>query len=388
MNADTTVSTSTSATSRAVAAATLASLPRQTPGRLRRLIAAGDPEDVLHRVIHGDSVVSSLPDDIRRLWSHVAPLRLREISDRYETAGVSVVVHGDEGYPAALAHDPVAPAVLFVRGDLGVLHQRRVAIIGTRHATQRGRWLARRWGRELAELGVCVVSGLARGIDAHAHVGVLDASHDMACGPAGVVASGLDVPYPAEHRQLWARVAEHGVLMSESPPGTAPEQHRFPLRNRILAGLAEVVVVVESRARGGSMITVREAMKRDVAVLAVPGSPEAPTSEGTNVLLRDGCAPVLDVTDIITALGLDTRRMHGAHDVRVRPEGDEIAVLSELQHAPQSIDTLVMRTGRDALSLAVLLGRLEAKQWVAHVDGWWEALVGPATTQSRHNTAR
>lgn len=374
----------TSVTSRSVAAAALASLPRQTPGRLRRLIAAGNPDDVLQRIIDADPVVSTLPDDIRRLWSDVAPQRLHDAAERCARADIAVVVLGDDQYPPALAHDPMAPAVLFVRGSLDVLCHRRVAIIGTRHATQRGRWLARQWGRELAELGVCVVSGLARGIDAYAHVGVLDASHGNASGPAGVVASGLDVPYPAEHQQLWSRVAERGVLMSESPPGTAPEQHRFPLRNRILAGLAEVVVVVESRARGGSMITVREAMKRDVAVLAVPGSPDAPASEGTNVLLRDGCAPVLDVTDIITALGLDTRRMHGAHDARVRPEGEEIALLGELQHAPQSIDTLVMRTGRDALSLAVLLGRLEAKQWVAHVDGWWEALLTPDAGSQDH----
>ena len=225
----------------------------------------------------------------------------------------------------------------------------------------------------MSEMGICVVSGLARGIDAHAHVGALAGR----CGPAGVVASGLDVPYPAEHRQLWSQVADRGVLISESPPGTAPEAHRFPLRNRILAAMSEVLVVVESRAKGGSMITVREAMKRDVTVLAVPGSPDAPVSEGANILLRDGCAPVLDVNDIVVALGLDTRRSHRACDLRVQPEGDEALVLSELRVAPQSIDSLVMRTGQDALTVAVLLGRLEAKQWVAQVDGWWEALLVP-----------
>jgi DNA processing protein len=271
--------------------------------------------------------------------------------------------------------------VLFARGNLAVCATRRVGIIGTRAASAAGRHFARRLGTQLAAAGVAVVSGLARGIDAAAHRGVLEltdtAPTDTSSpgAPIGVVASGLDVVYPREHSALWHDVASRGVLLSESPPGCKPDAFRFPLRNRMLAALSEVLVVVESRVGGGSMITVEEAAKRSITVMAVPGSPHVATSEGANLLLAQGCAPVCSVDDILVALGLDHRRTQVVSDPRPKPTAADRRVVDTLLARPLTFDDLVASLEARAIDVALSLGRLEAGGWVTCTAGWWEALL-------------
>jgi len=270
-----------------------------------------------------------------------------------------------------------------------VLQQRRVGIVGTRSATAAGRYLASHLAYDLSEQGVAIVSGLARGIDAWAHKGVLLAldrdtkSHDgkisardSHCGQAiAIVASGLDVTYPKENAELWKFVAENGLLLTESPPGTMPEAFRFPLRNRILAALSEVLVVIESHAKGGSMITVEEAQRRDIAVMAVPGSPRSLSSAGTNLLLQQGCAPVVDATDVMVALGLDNRRNHPqVFDSRRTPSTQDQELISHMRGEAVTLDQLLMRTRTDLVQTALALGRLESEGWVVNNAGWWEVL--------------
>ena len=170
----------------------------------------------------------------------------------------------------------------------------------------------RELGRDLGRAGVRVVSGLALGIDAAAHHGALDAEADGGAPPIGVVGSGLDVTYPRAHGALWTAVAAAGVLVGEAPLGAAPEPWRFPARNRIIAALGSVVVVVESHPRGGSRHTVDAAEARGRQVLAVPGSVRSPASRFTNELLADGCHPARDVTDVLVALGLERVERHGS----------------------------------------------------------------------------
>ena len=278
-------------------------------------------------------------------------------------------------YPWALALDRAAPAVLFHRGRLEALDRRRVGIVGTRNATLHGRSTATRFGAELAEHGVAVVSGLARGVDGAAHRGALGAD---GAPPVGVVASGLDVRYPREHADLWDAVAERGLLLSESPPGTAPEAHRFPLRNRVLAALSEVLVVVESRASGGSLITAREARDRDVTVLVVPGSTSSRASDGTNLLARDGAGIALDATDVLVALGLDTRRTRaGQCDPRRRPDPADRPILDLFEGGGLELEEVVARSGRPVGEVALALGRLEAGGWVLDTGGWFERQEAP-----------
>lgn len=359
-------------TAHEAALAALAALPRRSPARLRRLLAAGDPVEVLAALVDGTGRIPGVDPEVWHLWHRDVARLADEVPARCVEAGVRVVAHGDPGYPVALLGDPWAPPVLFVRGDLAALNRRRVGIVGTRHATHTGRHFARTLGEDLARGGICVVSGLARGIDVEAHVGVLAGG----APPVAVVASGCDVPYPPEHRRIWDEVARTGALVSEAPPGTQPTARMFPQRNRILAGLSEVVVVVESRARGGSMITVREAAKRDIPVMAVPGSTASAASEGTNLLLADGCAPVTDARDVLVALGLDTSRVATRVETRPAPDGAAPVILAALRGAPRTVDEIVLATGITPLEVAVTLGRLEAHGWAAHSDGWWESLAG------------
>lgn len=354
------------------AAAALAGLPGMTPARLRRLLATSDAHEVSAAIVRGSTVVAGIDPSHWATWRTLLPRLLDEMPERCLRADVKVFTSADHGYPASLRGDAAAPAVLFVRGDVSVLQRRRVGIVGTRTATRAGRAFARDLGRKLADAQVCVVSGLARGIDVEAHDGAL-AVHGAP--PVAVVASGCDVVYPREHSAIWERVCNVGAVMSEVPPGTRPVAAGFPRRNRILAALSEVLVVVESRAAGGSMITVAEAVKRDVSVMAVPGFPGAPASEGTNALIADGCAPVTGVDDVLCALGLDTRRASTWYDARPTPTRDEMRVLDAFARRPRTVDELSLVLQMSVLDVAVVLGRLERSGWVASSDGWWEALL-------------
>lgn len=326
-------------------------------------------------------------------WSEWAePLRadLARYSDdalHEQLGGAGVIVRGEPEYPPALASDHEAPAVIFFRGDIDALRSRRVAVIGTRHCTERGRAIAADVGRTLASEGVSVVSGLALGIDAAAHRGVMAAIQEGAPGrPVAIVASGLDVVYPRANGGLWKVVAESGVIITESPPGTAPDRFRFPLRNRLIAALGELVLVIESRIQGGSMITVDEALKRDVPVMAVPGPVDLPVSAGTNQLLRDGALVMAEIHDVLATLGLQTI-VPIIRDRRPEPDGRDREVLAIFHDAgPLTFDMIVGRLtsnrvaphGTTMTECALSLGRLEAQGWIVAESGWFEMLPAPS----------
>ena len=295
---------------------------------------------------------------------------------RCSQLGVQVLLHGSPDYPALLLDDMLPPPVVFARGDLGLLDGRRVAIIGTRNATAAGRDTASTLGRQLADAGVHVVSGLARGIDGCAHRGALQTTgHGR---PIAVVASGHDVVYPREHRDLWAAVAEHGLLLSEASPGTPPEAYRFPLRNRVIAALSEVVVVVESREQGGSLITVNEAIERNVPLMAVPGGVHNRAATGTNQLIRDGAGVVVDVTDVLVALEMDHRRSSTTPtDPRPRPRGADLQVYETCAGEPRTIDALALACSLSLVEAAMSVARLERSGWIQQSDGWFEAVGSP-----------
>jgi DNA processing protein len=209
-------------------------------------------------------------------------------------------------------------------------------------------------------------------VDACAHHGALQAG----AAPIGVVACGLDVVYPPEHRTLWHLVATRGLLLSERPPGSAPVAAAFPARNRIIAAASEVVVVVESRVTGGSLLTAKEALARDIAVMAVPGSLSSRASEGTNALLRDGlAAPVLDATDVLVALGLDTRRAQRRRfDPRPALSSEEQRLFDLLGGDAVTLEELALRDGGELVAVAMALGRMEAAGWVCRSGAWFEAV--------------
>lgn len=219
--------------------------------------------------------------------------------------GIHVTWRGQPDFPEALMSDPSPPGALFWRGRLEALRAPCVAVVGTRNATSCGTATAYELGRDLTAAGVCVVSGLALGIDAAVHRGAVDAAKAGApAAPAAVVASGVDVVYPRRNARLWEEVAACGTVVSETVPGRPAQAWRFPSRNRIIAGLVRLVVVVESHSRGGSLITVEAALERGVEVRAVPGAVRSAASAGTNQLLYDGAGPVRNADDVLDSLGI------------------------------------------------------------------------------------
>ena len=342
-------------------AVALASVPSIGPSTLRDLLA-DDPPSVAWTRARG---ATGSERAVARIW------------ERHAELGVSVLLAGQPSWPARLADDPAAPAVLFCLGDPAALDKApTVALVGTRAPTRYGIGVAAQLGADLASAGVSVVSGLALGIDGAAHEG--------ACGvgapPIGVVAGGLDDPYPRRHVRLWERVAERGTIVSESPAGVRTEKWRFPVRNRLLAALSDVVVVVESRHHGGSRHTVDAAMARGTAVGAVPGSIRSATSEGTNALLADGAFPVCSAADILVALSLAGASVPMPMAGTPRPgsrrgeaaAGDDRRVYDALSPDPASLDELARVTGLDLPALCGALERLGRAGLALDVGGWWE----------------
>ncbi|MGV3758235.1 MAG: DNA-processing protein DprA [Actinomycetota bacterium] len=371
------------------ALAALAGLPGMGPRRLRALVEGRAPTEAwavasaghpgrLRLALRTDEALTTLA----AAWAGAARgLDPTAVHAAHDAAGVAVRPHPDvpvgEGappYPTCLVEDVEPPAVLLTLGSLDALEGPRVAIVGTRRCTGTGAGLARELGRELSASGVHIVSGLALGIDGAAHRGALDAraGHAEAAAPVAVVGSGVDVPYPSRHRELWRAVAADGVLLSEAPLGTHPAGWRFPARNRVIAALADVVVVVESHAVGGSLHTVQEAIRRGIDVMAVPGSVRSPAAAGVNQLLAEGCTPVRDAGDVLVALGLQRGRRRAAADPRPEPSAVEAAVLAAFDWEPATFEHLAVRTGLALPDLAVALEGLVASGWVRADGGWYE----------------
>ena len=359
--------------------ASLAGFDRMTTNRLSGLLATGSPERAF--AIAAGSVTAPEPfatlfarePDLAAAWRLAAERRVPAVVwEQCVRAGIDVITTDHLDYPSALLDDPRRPPALFVRGDLGVLDARRVGIVGTRNATQRGRETAAKFGYELAQEGVVVVSGLAKGIDGAAHRGALAAD---GARPVAVVGTGPDRAYPPQHAELWETVAARGALISEWPPGTAPDAFRFPLRNRILAALVEVLVVVESRERGGSLITAREAAERGVEVFAVPGALQSRAASGTNLLLRDGAAPATETADVLMALGLDRRRAgRRRHDPRSRPSSRDLRLIDACRSEPRTLEALAIHADRTLVDVAMAVARLEHAGWLRETAGWFEAV--------------
>ncbi|MBV1868694.1 MAG: DNA-processing protein DprA [Marinosulfonomonas sp.] len=213
-----------------------------------------------------------------------------------QLAGATLVHQGEPAYPADLATLSDAPPFFWALGNTDILTKPLVALVGARNASSLGTRMARRLAENLGQAGYVVVSGLARGIDAAAHLAALDT------GTVAVFAGGVDVVYPAENASLAQEIGETGLRISEHPMGLRPQARHFPQRNRIISGISRAVVVVEAAAKSGSLITARNALDQGREVLAVPGHPFDARSSGCNMLIRDGATLVRGVDDVIEVL--------------------------------------------------------------------------------------
>jgi DNA processing protein len=341
----------------------------ETPGLgregARRLLAAfGSATQVLQaskaarQQVVGPQLAQALdtePDEL--------PARLRAAQTWLrggEARGVLCI--GDDAYPEVLLQTPDPPLLLYVQGQVEFLNRRSLAIVGSRNASAQGVDNARAFGAHLSQRGWTIVSGLAFGIDGAAHEGGLD-------GPGSTVAvvgTGLDRVYPARHRALAHRIATAGVLVSEFAPGTPPLPPNFPMRNRIIAGLARGTLVVEAALQSGSLITAKQAAEYGREVFAVPGSIHSPLSRGCHALIRQGAKLVESADDILDELqgtAVTTAASEPAAAGRRDP------VLEALGHDPATMDALCARTGWSAQELSARLLELELEDRVARLPG-------------------
>jgi DNA processing protein len=322
-------------------------------------------------------------DALPRLSRPVAAMSRRDAEAELaaiERLGGRIVCWGEPLYPEALAAVEDAPPVLTVLGRPEMLPRLLlspiVAVVGARNASANGRRLAHELAAELGESGIVVVSGLARGIDAAAHLGALEK------GSVAVVAGGVDIVYPEENRDLHNALARDGAILAEMPLGTEPQARHFPRRNRIISGLALGIVVVEAAAKSGSLITARFALEQGREVFAVPGSPLDPRSRGANDLLRNGATLTETAADILAQLGpllqgrppvpevgpaqprLPLRPVapREAMPAASTPAGEDAAlelIVEKLSPTPVPVDELVRQCQLSAAAVATLLLELE-----------------------------
>lgn len=359
---------------------TLSLLPGLGPTLITRLVdSLGTPAAVLAggaeagRVAGiGPHLTSMLAD--RQMVGEARSRAQAELT-ALDRMGVNLLTCHCPRYPPLLRSIADAPALLYARGDLGLLSRPAVALVGSRAASDYGRRMARALAAELASRGLTIVSGAAHGIDAEAHHGALEAGG----GTVAVLGCGPDVVYPRSHGPLLSTVAAKGLIVSEYPLGTAPEGFRFPERNRIISGLAGGVVVVEATRRSGSLITARLALDQGREVFAVPGRIDSPKSEGPHGLIRQGAHLVRSAEDILEGLAWSSAPP-AASIPRTPPvpplDPEEDHLLAQLDAYGRDIDSLSGLTGLPVEILQPLLLKLELKGLVRQLPGQQFERVG------------
>lgn len=313
------------------------------------------------------AALKALPDLAGRAGKAYVPAPERVVHDEIKAvrrAGARYLFHDAPDYPPLLAEAEGAPPILIVRGDTALASRPSVAIVGARNASAAAVKLARDFAVSLAEAGLTVVSGLARGIDGAAHKGALSAGSGSTIG---VIACGIDITYPPEHEELQEQIAQEGLLIAEQPPGTEPLARHFPSRNRIIAGLAAGTVVVEAAPKSGSLITAGLAGTIGREVMAIPGSPLDSRSHGCNQLIRDGAVLVQNAEDVIELLtsfdGTPRSTFREAAPEWRAAEmvfDDEPADIADLLSvAPVAIDELIRQSGASPSAVQLALLELE-----------------------------
>lgn len=290
---------------------------------------------------------------------------LETVWEQMEDGGIKVLTWDDDGYPARLREIDQSPPVLYVRGDLIKDDEWAISIVGTRRTTAYGRQVAENIASVLAQNGVTVVSGLARGVDAIAHKASLDAGGRT----LAVLGSGVDRIYPPEHRSLAEKIIQNGAIISDYPPGTPPEGINFPPRNRIISGLSLAVIVVEAGERSGALITAGFAADQGREVFAVPGNINAPQSKGTNRLIYRGARPLLEAREILEHLDLTSITQYRAARSVLPADETESQLLELVSQEPLHVDEIQNQSGLPIDKVSATLALMELKGMVRQVGG-------------------
>ncbi len=304
--------------------------------------------------------------------------------------GNHVLTLADPTYPQALLTIPDPPPLLYAKGRLELLALPAMAIVGSRNATAQGMQNAERFARTLSLSGMCVISGLALGIDAAAHQGAC--SREAGSGSTiAVTGTGLDLVYPGRHRALAHKIAEQGCLISEYPLGTPAIASNFPRRNRLISGLSVGVLVVEAALQSGSLITARSALEQGREVFAIPGSIHSPLAKGCHRLIRDGAKLVESAQDIMEelsghGLALAARPQTSTRTAAVPSTSPAAAqILRAAGHDPASVDALAERTGLKISDVQAALLQLELEHRVERLaDGRYQKYMDITSDTSEH----
>ena len=342
-------------------------VPGIGPQRLRRIADAFGDMAAAWRAPAGRLIDAGLePRVAHAVVAARSTIDLDATLARMTRVGATAHTLADPTYPARLAEIYDAPPVLYTRGAFAPEDEWAVAVVGTRNVSSYGREVTHRLVADLVRHNVTIVSGLARGVDGLAHRAALDAGGRT----IAVFACGVDVIYPSEHRRLAADIAESGALVSEYPVGAAPESGNFPARNRIISGLTLGTVVIEAGERSGALITAQRALEQNREVFAVPGGIFAPRSIGTNRLIRDsGAKLVQSAEDVLDELNL--QRVPQQLEMRqLLPENEtESRLLTLLSPEPQHIDALTRQSTLPTSEVSAALAIMELKGMARHVGG-------------------
>lgn len=296
---------------------------------------------------------------------------LRKEEEHISRHGVSIVTLQDSAYPACLKNIPDPPVVLYIKGKLPSESEPAIAIVGSRQATRYGHRTAETISRQLAALGITVISGLARGIDTCAHEGCLAAGGKT----IAVLGCGLCHVYPPENKKLLARIALTGAVISEFAMPTEPMPYFFPRRNRIISGLALGVLVVEAAKKSGALITARTALEQGKDVFAIPGKVDEPSSEGTNQLIKEGAKLITTAHDVVEGLAGELRRtVETVVAPQQKPDSlslteEETKIYMALNSQPVYIDDLASSAVMPIPQLMDILLKLEIKHYINRLPG-------------------
>ena len=278
----------------------------------------------------------------------------------------------DPQFPDLLNQIPLPPLGLFTRGNIELLNQPQIAIVGSRNASPGGKRSTEAFAEALTSLGFTITSGMAAGVDRHAHFGSLSSGN----ATIAVMGTGIDRIYPYSNRGLYKKISERGLVVSEFPPGAPPRRAHFPQRNRIISGLSLGTLVVEAGIRSGSLITARLAAEQGREVFAVPGSIHQPTSRGCHYLIRQGAKLVESVSDIIEEFGYSFNHDCMVPQIESGPENSktEHPVYNLIDYAPISIDEIIANSGLTAAQVSSILIDLELRGLIADVNGCYQRL--------------
>jgi len=341
------------------------------PRRLEALTGVfGNPENAWHG---SEKDLYSVPGMPRKVIDNLLALRNRvdpgEEINKLREKGVRVISLEEPAYPPCLRHIYDPPRVIYIKGKPEVLHHPMFAVVGARRASYYGQKVAAKIAGELSLTGLCIVSGMARGIDTAAHMGALKESGNT----VAVLGCGVDVVYPRENRKLMAQIIEKGAVISEFPPGTSPAAGNFPQRNRVISGLCRGVLVIEAGDKSGSLITVDFALEQGREVFAVPGQVTNPLNRGAHRLIKQGARLVEEAADILEELGYSPEQRDSSGNegegniINLTPQ--EKKVYNIISDSPISSELIIGKSGMEPSEILSLLSLMEIRGLIRQLPG-------------------